>query len=1714
MSAAQPLTARGISSASSVSLEKCQTVHAWLTERGDEAVFACAATKLTSGTERLVLVSRYRLLLVRWKFRRAAFRELRLLDLRGITCEGDAGAWGFGDGVTAQIKTPRLQEAARATLKAHALITLCLDVPPLALALPREWGALGFDTEGKEIDMGFSRTWLAVCSYSESKAAGGGVGGGAVGAVTAAAAAVGGGVGGGGAGGGSLSPEQYARRMRVATFMSQLISRPARQDRVLDLTFCAELNSTDFAAAAVALRHTSMFAGLRLYDVNLGDALVAMCECAKTSRTLETLTLSGVLADPGLLKRSPAKALGEALAAGAASGALPLTDLDLSDNELRDAGVIAVGQLIASLKHGLRRLDLSRCHASAKGTSSLLLSMKGAGTRTCASLEALRLGRNEIGVRSTSVLAELLRHAGALQELDLRATGCAVRQVGHALQHGPGVRSLLALHVCGNRLGRADLASLLHLVCASTQLQRLSVSRCGLEPEGVLALLQGMQLNPHLEQVSLDASANPIGTLGAHLLAAALPRLSKLAALVLNDAARTDASFFSSSAAAEDPSASTAVGGAVAGTSVGTILTEALLVDGAPSLTELAIGLNPAPQPTYLVDSLQRLLATSPRLHTLILTGSPTFRLRSELAMLLGGVASAAAGGGAQLSYLDVSSHHAGDALLEVMPPLLTGPGAPATLLMHDNQLSTAGIEQIGQAMGGGDAGACATELLVITHDDARYALGVEVANKRPKEMVARRLQAAVGRVQEAVAANRARRRLYPRIRHPRWDEPGCPARLLAWPNFSDLFREQQPTSPSRLVASGSSKWGHADDADEEHANGQKSASASPDRSATRAQPPAATRVAASELPTFSTDDAFSVNFGNSERDEEDAPAAAPAAAGSGFDAGGSFSASFGEDDQSTIPASTSGSEPPAWSAGFGDNSSFGSTFDADVPPAATESSFAPSTFAASFGDSSFDAPAETAQPSIAQDGAFAASFDASFDASPPAAGTFAASFEPATSFEPTTSFEPAANFEPAASFEPTAPDSFAASFEDTPFDAAPAAAAVTGGESFTPTAASFEQTAAQEGGFTASFDAACASVAAAVPPSVTPDTAAASSSEQAAADDAEWVLGADQVAKYTSLFEKLCAEAGGVSTLDKGNAGLNRSGLPVDTLMKIWALSDLDGDDELNFGEYLICCFLIARCVKKAVLPPDTLPQALISSATAAEFGVDVSFTPASATPTEPVTAALPPITPPPNTPPQLAVAGSATAHTPDAEDADDDSPQLTSAFSTDFVADEGASPGLMRRMSDASNFDDPGISDFSPASAAFSSSFFDTGFDSPNMSNDSPSTPRHAATPPAPDLGVDFGAAFDDVSPATAPSHASDLSDPSPETAPKPGLVRLDTADFAFAAEQTAEAQAAEEEAVRATEAAAAAAKAAEEAAAALVAEEAAAAAKAAEEVATAAKAAEEAAAAAAAEEAAAKEAEMVAAEAKAAEEAAAAAAAAKAAEEAAAALAAAAAAEEAAAKAEAEARAAEEAAATKAAEEAVAAKVEEAAAVPEANGSADDDLSFFGADAPGATAADTTASFASPPFPTAGAFDSGFDFGASPAPTAETPSEVALTFSTDTPPTFDSKFGQDFGQPSEEASSPAVAFASESTSFAFTSDFGGNFDDAFGGAAFDATFSGDAFAASDVTPASASSAPFTPSQGEEQVPAAAFGDSTFDASGAFGDSSDFGASFEMGD
>ena len=112
---------------------------------------------------------------------------------------------------------------------------------------------------------------------------------------------------------------------------------------------------------------------------------------------------------------------------------------------------------------------------------------------------------------------------------------------------------------------------------------------------------------------------------------------------------------------------------------------------------------------------------------------------------------------GAPLSLLDASGHHAGDSLLAVAKPLLTGSHAVASLLLHENQLTVSGIEQLANMMSSAEDHP--TDALVVTHEDARYALKCELELKRPREMVARRIQAAVAQVQEAVAAGRARRR-------------------------------------------------------------------------------------------------------------------------------------------------------------------------------------------------------------------------------------------------------------------------------------------------------------------------------------------------------------------------------------------------------------------------------------------------------------------------------------------------------------------------------------------------------------------------------------------------------------------------------------------------------------------------------------------------------------------------------------------------------------------------------------------------------------------------------------------------------------------------------------------------------------------------------------------------------------------------------------------
>ena len=117
-----------------------------------------------------------------------------------------------------------------------------------------------------------------------------------------------------------------------------------------------------------------------------------------------------------------------------------------------------------------------------------------------------------------------------------------------------------------------------------------------------------------------------------------------------------------------------------------------------------------------------------------------------------------------------------------------------------------------------------------------------------------------------------------------------------------------------------------------------------------------------------------------------------------------------------------------------------------------------------------------------------------------------------------------------------------------------------------------------------------------------------------------EWSIDAVTVSTFSQMFANACASQGpGTDRLGKAEAGpvLTMSGLPTETLLQIWSLADVDGDDRLDLRGYLLCCWLVQRSVQRRLPPPASLPPELLASATAAVAPSTVS-TSTKAQPTE----------------------------------------------------------------------------------------------------------------------------------------------------------------------------------------------------------------------------------------------------------------------------------------------------------------------------------------------------------------------------------------------------------------------------------------------------------------------------------------------------------------
>ncbi|XP_074544451.1 epidermal growth factor receptor substrate 15-like 1 isoform X2 [Halichoeres trimaculatus] len=92
---------------------------------------------------------------------------------------------------------------------------------------------------------------------------------------------------------------------------------------------------------------------------------------------------------------------------------------------------------------------------------------------------------------------------------------------------------------------------------------------------------------------------------------------------------------------------------------------------------------------------------------------------------------------------------------------------------------------------------------------------------------------------------------------------------------------------------------------------------------------------------------------------------------------------------------------------------------------------------------------------------------------------------------------------------------------------------------------------------------------------------------------DSQWAIRADEKGKFEGIFESL-SPVNGLLSGDKVRPILINSKLPLDVLGKIWDLSDIDKDGQLDKDEFTVAMHLVYRAMEAEPVPA-TLPSSLI---------------------------------------------------------------------------------------------------------------------------------------------------------------------------------------------------------------------------------------------------------------------------------------------------------------------------------------------------------------------------------------------------------------------------------------------------------------------------------------------------------------------------------------
>ncbi|XP_059856912.1 capping protein, Arp2/3 and myosin-I linker protein 2 [Delphinus delphis] len=278
----------------------------------------------------------------------------------------------------------------------------------------------------------------------------------------------------------------------------------------------SHLGSRDLALSVAALSYNLWFRCLSCVDMKLSlEVLEQILHMMSQSSHLEELVLETCGLRGDFVRR-----LAQALAGHTSSG---LRELSLAGNVLDDRGVAALSRHLEHHPGALRRLTLAQTGLTPRGMRALgrALAFNAAFDSALTHLDLSgnpgALGASE----DNGGLYSFLSRPNVLTFLNLAGTDTALDTLFASLSRGC-CASLTHLDASRNVFSRtksraAPDALQLFLSRAET-LRYLCLAGCKLPPDALRALLEGLALNTHMDDLHLDLSACELRSAGAQVI--------------------------------------------------------------------------------------------------------------------------------------------------------------------------------------------------------------------------------------------------------------------------------------------------------------------------------------------------------------------------------------------------------------------------------------------------------------------------------------------------------------------------------------------------------------------------------------------------------------------------------------------------------------------------------------------------------------------------------------------------------------------------------------------------------------------------------------------------------------------------------------------------------------------------------------------------------------------------------------------------------------------------------------------------------------------------------------------------------------------------------------------------------------------------------------------------------------------------------------------